>query len=121
MADALWIVSFVLCALYLSTGVRKIGQSREVLSGAMPWVADRDARTVKLIGVAEVLGAIGLVAPWLSGVLPVLTPIAASGLVVLQVLAIPLHLRRQEERSVPFNLLLLLSALFVAILRFIEL
>jgi uncharacterized membrane protein YphA (DoxX/SURF4 family) len=121
MADALWIVSFALCAVYLSAGIRKIAQSREALSAPMPWVEERAPRTVKVIGAAEVLGAIGLVAPWLTGVLPALTPIAASGLVVLQVLAIPVHLRRQESRSVPFNLLLLLSALFVAVLRFSEL
>jgi hypothetical protein len=34
---------------------------------------------VRFIGVAEVLGAIGLILPWLLGIRPGLTPLAAAG------------------------------------------
>jgi hypothetical protein len=118
MSDAVWIASFVLCALYLSAGALKLLRPREVLADSLPWVEDVPARAVQLIGVAEVLGGIGVVLPWLTGIAPVLTPVAASALAVLQVLAVRVHLRRREPRVVPFNLLLLVAALLVAVVRF---
>lgn len=121
MSDAVWIVSFVLCALYLSAGSLKLLRPREVLADSLPWVEGFSDVRVKVIGAVEVLGAIGVVLPWLAGVVTVFTPLAATGLVVLQALAIRVHLRRREPRVVPFNLLLLLAALFVAVLRFTEL
>ena len=66
----------------------------------------------------EILGAIGLILPWLTGIAPVLTPLAAIGLVIVQALAIVVHLRRNEAKVIPVNLILLLLALFVAIVRF---
>ena len=121
MNDVLWIASFVLCAVYLSGGALKLGRSHEALRESLPWVERFDPAAVKLIGVVEVLGAIGVVLPWLSGVLPVLTPLAACGLVVLQALAIRVHLQRREPRVIPFNALLLVGALVLALLRFAEL
>ena len=37
------------------------------------------------IGIAEVLGAIGLVVPWLTRIRPGLTPLAAAGLVIIMI------------------------------------
>ena len=50
-----------------------------------------------------------------------LDPLAATGLVIAQALAIPVRIRRGEQKNLPFNIALLLAALFVAILRFTQL
>ena len=59
-----------------------------------------------------------MILPWLTGIVPFLTPIAATGLVLLQAVAIVIRIR--EAKSTPFNATLLLAA-FVAAFRFIGL
>ena len=71
------------------------------------------------IGVSEIAGALGLVLPWATGVLPVLTPVAAAALVVVMILAVGHHLQHKHPFSkiVPALVLLVLNAL-VAVGRF---
>lgn len=82
----------------------------------MPTLDDYTDAQVRLIGIAEVLGAIGLIAPVLTGILPILTPIAALGLALIQLLAIFAH-RRHGEPFVP-NVVTMLVAVAIAALRF---
>jgi hypothetical protein len=84
----------------------------------MAWAGDFSEGTVKLIGALEVLGAIGLVLPWALDVAPVLTPLAALGLVALMVAAAVTHVRRGEQKVLPVNVVLGVVALVVAIARF---
>jgi len=121
MDIALWAVSGILAVLYLGAGIVKTVRTREQLAPMLGWVRDAPVWSVKAIGIAEILGAIGLVVPWLTGIAPVLTPLAAVGLVIVQIGAIPVHLRRGEGRQVPANVVLLLAALFVAVFRFAQL
>jgi len=117
MIIAVWIVSGLLALVYLGAGAMKLVSPKERLVKNMAWVEDFSAPVVKLIGALEILGALGLVLPVLLNIAPVLTPLAASGLVALQLVAIIVHLRRSERMIVP-NAVLLLLALFVALARF---
>jgi hypothetical protein len=74
---------------------------------------------VKAVGAVEILGALGVILPWLTGIASILTPIAAVGLVVVQIGALRVHLVRNEHRPLPANVLLLLLAGFVAAGRFL--
>ena len=67
----------------------------------------------------EILGALGVILPWLTGIAPVLTPIGAIGLVVVQIGALRVHLVRNERQPLPANVLLLLLAAFAAVGRFL--
>lgn len=118
MDIALWIVSGVLAAAYLTAGIMKTFTPKEKLQTSLPWAEDFSPATIKVIGISEALGAIGLILPWLTGIAPVLTPIAAAGLVIVQLLAIIVHIRRGETKVIVFNAVLLLAALFVAVFRF---
>jgi hypothetical protein len=121
MNVALWIVSGLLAALYLGAGLAKLSQPREKLAaGQMGWAADFSDAAVKGIGAVELLGAIGLILPWALGIADVLTPLAATGLVVVQVGAVVVHARRKENASLPVNIVLILLAAFVAIGRFAD-
>jgi hypothetical protein len=66
----------------------------------------------------EILGALGVILPWLTGIAPILTPIAATGLVVVQIGALRVHLIRNERQPLPANVLLLVLAAFAAAGRF---
>jgi uncharacterized membrane protein YphA (DoxX/SURF4 family) len=81
MNIALWIVQGVLAALFLFTGGMKLVLPIEEMTKQMPmpgWF-------LRFIGVAEVLGAIGLILPWLMRIRPGLTPLAAAGLVIIMI------------------------------------
>ncbi len=118
MNVALWIVQALLALAFASAGFMKVSQPKEKLQPRMAYVEDFSAGTVKLTGAAELLAAVGLILPWLTGIAPVLTPIAASGLVLVMILAAATHLRRKEYSSILFNVVLGALALFVAIGRF---
>jgi uncharacterized membrane protein YphA (DoxX/SURF4 family) len=78
---ALWVVQWLLALLFLWAGGAKLALPLETLQGpvALPGLF------VRFIGVAEALGAIGLILPWLLRIRPVLTPLAAAGLVIIMI------------------------------------
>src|SRR5690606_4224317 len=92
---------------------------KEALAGQMAWVEDFSAGTIKAIGVLELLGALGLILPAVTGVLPWLTPLAAAGLVLTMLGAAATHLRRGENQTAIGNGVLLLLAALSAYGRFV--
>jgi hypothetical protein len=80
----LWVVQGLLAALFLFAGGMKLVMPIEAMNGpvALP------GPFLRFIGVAEVLGAIGLILPWFLRIRPVLTPVAAGGLVIIMAGAI---------------------------------
>ena len=97
MNTVLWILQIVLAVAFGLAGIGKLAQPKEKLQERMGWVEGYSQGTIRLIGAAEVLAAIGLVVPAATGILPWLTPLAALGLVVVMVLAIRVHLRRHGQ------------------------
>jgi uncharacterized membrane protein YphA (DoxX/SURF4 family) len=118
MGIALWIVQVLVAVAFLGAGAMKLSQPKEKLVKNMAWVEDFSQQTVRLIGALEVLGAIGVVLPALTGVLPWLTPLAALGLVLLMLGAALTHLRRTEYGNIAMNAVLLILAAFVVYGRF---
>lgn len=120
MNIALWIAAGILAAMYLAAGGMKASQPRDKIlkNPNMAWVEDFSPAALKAIGVVELLGAVGLILPQATGIADVLTPLAATGLAVVQVGAIVVHLRRGETTALPMNVVLLALAVFVAIGRF---
>jgi hypothetical protein len=118
---ALWIAQGLLALVHLAAGGLKVVRPREqlVTSGNFDWMKDSSDAGVKAVGLVEILGALGVILPWLTGIAPVLTPIAAIGLVVVQIGALRVHLVRDERRPLPANVLLLLLAAFAAVGRFL--
>ena len=98
-------------------GGRKLTTPEAKLPETFSFVEVTGVRLLRFIGVVEVLGAIGVILPALTGIAPILTPIAAIGLAVIQVLAIILHVRRKEYGSLAFNAVLLVLPAFVAVAR----
>ncbi|MCL2515048.1 MAG: DoxX family protein [Microbacteriaceae bacterium] len=118
MNVALWIVTGLLALAFLAAGLLKTVQPKEKLAANMGWVDDFTPTGVKLIGIAEVLGAIGLVVPAATGIAPILTPIAAAALAVVMIGALIVHLRRGEGKQAPITIVLFVLTAAVAVLRF---
>jgi len=118
MNTALWIAQGVLAAMFLMTGLLKSATPKEKLALKMAWANDFSAATLKLIGISQLLAAIGLIVPMLTGIAPVLTPLAATGLCIIMILGAAYHFRKNEMKSIPVNVVLFLLAAFVAYGRF---
>jgi uncharacterized membrane protein YphA (DoxX/SURF4 family) len=96
MHTILWILQIVLAVAMLGAGLMKTMKSRAELQPKMAWVKDFTDQQVRLIGLAEIVGAVGLVVPAYTGILPILTPIAAAALTVLMVGAVAVHIKLKE-------------------------
>lgn len=116
---ALWVVAGLLALVFLMAGMMKTTQPVEKLRERLAWVDDFSSGTVRLIGVAEMLAALGLVLPPLVDVAPLLTPIAATGLSLTMLGAAFTHARRGGEgQMIMGNVILLARSAFMAIGRF---
>lgn len=118
MNIALWIASGILAVFMAGGGFVKAVMP---MNGTrkMPWTNGFSDTTIRLIGTAEILGALGLILPVATGILPVLTPIAALGLAVLMAGATVTHRKINDPRSAAITTTVLMAiALFIAIGRF---
>jgi len=118
MDIALWTVQILLALAFLGAGIMKSTQPKEKFAANMAWVEDFSPGTIRLIGVAELLGALGLILPAVTGLAPILVPLAATGLAVIMIGAAITHARRKEPQMIVVNVVLLLLAVFVAWGRF---
>lgn len=118
MDTFLWVLQWLLASMFLMAGMMKLMQPKEKLVQSMGWANDFTSSTVKFIGVAEVLAAIGLVVPPLTDIAPIFSPLAATGLVLLMIGAFAAHRRRDEVQFMAVTAMLAVVAAFVAIGRF---
>jgi uncharacterized membrane protein YphA (DoxX/SURF4 family) len=118
MNVALWIAAALLAVVYVAAGLPKVLQPRDKLVSQMKWAADFSDRSVRGIGAVELLGAIGVIVPGIIKIAPLLVPLAAVGLAILQVGAVAVNVRYDETNRLPLNVALILLAVFVAWGRF---
>jgi uncharacterized membrane protein YphA (DoxX/SURF4 family) len=119
MNIALWIVQILLAVMYGMSGAMKTFQTAKA-KGQFPWAKNRSDGFVRFVGTSELLGALGLILPLVTGILPWLTVFAAIGLTLIQLLAIfTEHLPKKEYNVLPINLVLLALSVLVVIGRWV--
>lgn len=114
----LWIGQALLSIIFLVSGINKatLSEKQLIAKGQTGVVGIRDY-VIHSIGVMEILGAVGVIVPWITGIMPVFTPVAAICFSILMLLAAPIHYRLKEPRNVLINILIFILAVFVAIGR----
>src|SRR5579863_6172847 len=115
MKIASWIVQVLLALVFIAAGSMKLFAFDQFAASA-PALADQRG-LVTFIGIAELAGAIGLILPALTKILPVLTTWAAVGLATIMVLATGFHLMRGEFSHAVVTVILLALAAFVIYAR----
>lgn len=110
----LWVVQGLLAVAFLMAGFMKSTTPLDQLGAAMPWVLNVPGALVRFIGVSELAGGLGLILPAATRIKPILTPIAALGLVTIMVLAALVHVAYGELGALPVNFVLGGMAAFVA-------
>jgi putative oxidoreductase len=119
MNIALWIVQGLLAAFYGMAGSMKVFQTTKTRENPqMTWAHGQSNGYIRFVGTAELLGALGVILPIATGILPWLTPVAAIGLSLIQLLAIfMVHLPKKEYGVIPVNVIALALSIFVAVGR----
>ncbi len=99
MNTLLWSAQIFAALVCLITGTTKLVIPREKLATRMHWAAQWPPWRIKLLGLAEVAGAAGLILPAATGIAPLLTPIAAVCLALLMAGAVVTHQRLHENAA----------------------
>ena len=115
----IWAVQGLLAAMFLFAGVMKLLAFDRYIK-MLEWRSGRDAGLSRplmtVVGISEVAGGLGLILPWATGILPMLTPSSALGLAVIMIGATVYHRQRRERPGL--TIVLFVLALFVAVARF---
>jgi uncharacterized membrane protein YphA (DoxX/SURF4 family) len=112
MNIALWIAQALLAAIFLFAGGMKLVVPIEEMTKQMP--IPLPGWFLRFTGIVEVLGAIGVILPWLLRIRPALTPLAATGLVIVMIGATVYTLAAGDFASAPIPLVVGILAAFVA-------
>lgn len=122
-------LQIVLALVMLLSGLAKSRMSKaRLLQTGQSGMTDLELPTIRLIGISELLGALGLTLPWWTGIAPWLTPLAALGFAVIMVLAFGVHtglmrrapspeVARREAWNRVTNVVLLIASLTVVVVR----
>jgi uncharacterized membrane protein len=113
MDIALRVAQVLLAVVFLVVGAAKAFRYEQFIARPnSEWARDLGPARVRVIGLLEIAGAVGLVVPVATGILPWLAPLAAACLATTMIGAAALNLRRGETRALPQNVVLgVLSAL----------
>jgi len=109
----LWIIQGLLALVFMFAGVMKFVMPIEEMTKQVPL----PGLFLRFIGLAEVLGAIGLILPGLLRIRPGLTPLAAAGLAIITVGATVVTLMIGGGATALFPLVVALLSAFVAYSR----
>lgn len=116
MDTLIWIFQGILCFVFLGSGILKLLLNKEeVMDKVGDAISDISPTRIKLTGMLEVLGAIGIILPKLLNVLPTLTAFAAFGLALTMLVALVLNLKLKDYKTVFINVVFMLMAIMVAV------
>ena len=118
MDIVIWIVQGIVAVMFLMAGLMKASQPGDKLREKMAWANDYSVDMLRFIGISEVLGAVGLIVPQLTGILPQLVWVSAAALALVMLLAIRVHAKRKENKELGINLFLFILLVFIAYSRF---
>ena len=122
MDTVLWIGQGILAAIFLGSGIAKSTMSKKrLIDSGQTGVVFFPLPAIRFIAALELLGVLGIILPWLTGIAPVLTPLAAVGFAGLMIGASITHTKLREPRNVAINAAIFAVAVFVAVGRFADL
>ena len=108
------LLALALALAFAFTGTGSLTRPIDDLAAVAVWPGEVPAALVRLIGAAELMGALGLILPSLTRIRPAVTPLAATGLVGVMLLAVSYNLSHGRWPALALNLVLGSLAVFVA-------
>jgi hypothetical protein len=118
MNTMLWISQIILAFAFVGHGWLLLALPKMTEIPSFAYMRALSSGFRRFIGTVEILGALGMILPGLTRILPVLTPLAAVGFVLVMFGAVPFHIQRKEYSSLILDFILLALAIYVAYGRF---
>jgi uncharacterized membrane protein YphA (DoxX/SURF4 family) len=116
--DALiWIIQSLMAVLFVFHGIAMFNPPPPVQESVIQKMG-YSLPLLKVIGTLEVLGGLGLILPSWTRIMPVLSPLAALGLVIIMIGAVVSHARQGEGKQTMATSVVTLLLVFVAVGRF---
>ena len=113
MNVVLWVLQALLVAFFLAAGASHLLMPMARLKASAPWTEEVGGPRTRMIGLLEMLAAIGLVLPGITHIATALVPLAAIGVVLIFLGAIALHVRRGEVKVIGMHIVVIALALVV--------
>lgn len=108
----LWVAQVTLAVLFIAGAIMKF-QPIETISAMMPWTGQVPIWIVRLLGLIDLLAAVGLILPSMLRIKPQLTTWAALSIITLMFSAIVFHVSRGEASAIGVNIISAIIALFI--------
>jgi uncharacterized membrane protein YphA (DoxX/SURF4 family) len=118
MNTTIWIIQGILAAFFLMPAFMKLTLSKKKLISKKQLQPGNSPIPVRILGLMELLGAIGIIIPLYTNTIPLLTPLAAVGFCIVMIGAFFVHFKRKEYKVFPVLVIAFIAALIVAIYRF---
>lgn len=109
----LWTTQVLIFVAFAVFGGMKLFMPVDQLAAMWVWPGEVPVWFLRLMGVIDIAGGIGVLWPALTRIQPRLTVLAALGCVILQIAAIIFHLSRGEAPALPLNFILLALTAFI--------
>jgi len=118
MDTALWVIQGLLAAFFIMPGIGKVSSSKQkhVEDGHLK--PDASIAPIRILGIFELLGCVGIIVPWLTNIVPVLTPITAVCFCLVMLAGLVVHAQKKEYKMLPMLVIVLALAAVVAYYRF---
>lgn len=118
MNTILWIIQGLLSTFFIMPGYGKISGSKEkhVADGHLK--PNNSIIPIRILGVLELLGCIGIIVPWLLGIAPILTPMAATAFCSIMLAGMFVHAKKKEYKMLPMLIIVFILSTVVAYFRF---
>jgi hypothetical protein len=110
---SLWVAQSLIFLAFGLGGLMKIFMPIPELASMWPWTGELPAPVVRILGVIDLAGGVGVLLPALMRIKPDLTVLAAMGCIALQICAMIFHISRGEIAATPVNLVLLTIVIFI--------
>lgn len=118
MDTILWVIQAILALLFIIPAFSKIINSKQQHIADGHIKAGASIVPIRILGVLEGLGCIGITVPWLTGIVPILTPIAALCFCLVMMAGLVIHTLKKEYKMLPLLTIILVLAATVAYWRF---
>ena len=118
MNIALWVIQCLLATFFLMPAVGKLSGSKQKHIADGHLKLEDSIVPIRVLGVLELLGCLGIIVPLFTGIMPILTPIAACGFCVVMIAGLVIHIQKKEYKMLPMLGVVFLLALVVAYYRF---
>jgi uncharacterized membrane protein YphA (DoxX/SURF4 family) len=118
MNTTLWVIQALLAAFFIMPGIGKISSSKQKHIEDGHLKAGNSIIPIRILGILELLGCIGIIVPWLTDIAPVLTPVTALCFCLIMLAGIIIHTQKKEYKMLPILVAVFMLAAVAAYYRF---